>query len=91
MPTLYKTINIDLSDAKKVPLIFKLHAKCLNCGLEMTKDFKERYLAYPIEKKPFKLELYCIKCHTLHNIPAMIQNIRLILAYDLEKIKIAEY
>jgi len=91
MPTLYKSINIDLSETKKVPINFELHTDCLNCGTEMTKDFKERYLDHPEEKKPFFLEIYCIKCHTLHVIPAKIMNIRLVLAYDPQKIKKAEY
>lgn len=82
MPTVYKAINIDISKIKSVPLRFKMRSGCPNCGGECSHDFKAQSLSFPTEGQLVPVDFLCPGCQTQFSVPARIQNIRLVLAYD---------
>lgn len=88
MPTLYKTANIDLSRFKSIPVNLVLATNCPNCSYPTVEyDFTEKPLEYPEKDQCLKLECGCVACGYVYAIPAKIMNIRMVIAYDLEKIR----
>ena len=82
MPLLYKTINIDLSKIKQVPLNFRMRAGCPDCAAECVHDFKAQPLSYPEKDGLLRVDFLCPACAVEFYVPARIQNIRVVLAYD---------
>jgi hypothetical protein len=87
MPTYLKNANIDLSKVNDVKLNLKLKVDCPTCSAEMIHDFKAEPLSYPVENQLQPLNFSCPACVKQFHVPARIQNIRMILAYDPKKIK----
>ena len=82
MPIFYKAINMDLSKIKKIPLNFKMHAGCPDCGKECVHDFNAEPLSYPEKDGLLSVDFSCPACAAEFKVPAKIQNMRVVLAYD---------
>jgi transcription elongation factor Elf1 len=87
MSILLKTANLDLKLFKSVPANLKLRVNCPDCSAEAVHDFNKRPLVTPEQLQLLKINFTCPACSTPFSIPAKIQNIRMVLAYDPEKIE----
>lgn len=87
MPTQYKTANLDLSTSKVVRVNLKLRVPCPNCGTEMVYNFKTDPLNYPDQDQVNFLVFECSQCKNIYQVPSKIMNMRVVMAYDPEKIR----
>lgn len=87
MPTLYKTCNINISGAKRVPVNFVLKISCPKCDTSIKYNFNAAPIMYPEEKTVKRIILICDGCQAQFQLPVKIMNIRMVLAYDVQLLK----
>jgi hypothetical protein len=87
MPTLYKTINLNISDVERVPANFVLKTVCPKCGVRISRNFQTIPIKYPKEKQTHLIKLACAGCHARFKMPVKVINIRMVLTYDVQLLK----